>query len=145
MSPQVFQPTGFDANLSPDLFRNYSRQYMDCYRAYKPTSGYSPVPYFLLCRAMELALKAHHLENKSRAAVKKDYSHNLSRLYADLPSALKCLNADQEKLLDAASDKYDIPNKGFEYVSTEDVLTGHASFPNLEALEALANRLVEHE
>ena len=118
---------------------------MDCYHAYRPMSGYSPVPYFLLCRAMELALKAHHLENKSRMTVKKDYSHNLSKLYSDLPSDLKFLDADQEKLLRVASDKYDVPNKGFEYVSTEDVLTGHASFPNLEALAALANRLVENK
>ena len=108
---------------------------MDCYHAYRPMSGYSPVPYFLLCRAMELALKAHHLENKSRMTVKKDYSHNLSKLYSDLPSDLKFLDADQEKLLRVASDKYDVPNKGLSTFQQRTFSLATRHFPTWRSLQ----------
>ena len=143
MPNHVIHASGFHVNLSPDLFRRHARQYLECHRAYKPVAGYSPVPYFLLCRAIELALKAHHLQTKSRTQVKKLYSHNLSALYRDLPSALKLLTVAETTLLDTASAKYDVPNKGFEYVSLEDILTAQSAFPELSALEALAARLVE--
>ena len=142
MATHTFHATGFHVNISPDLFRRHSRQYLECHRAYKPVAGYSPVPYFLLCRAIEFALKAHHLETKSREEVKRTYSHNLAKLYRELPSDSQILEPGEIALLQATSDKYDVPNKGFEYVSLEDVLTSQHSFPNLEALEALAVRLI---
>ena len=143
MEPHVVRVAGFDANLSPDLFRRHSRQYLECHRAYKPVAGYSPVPYFLLCRAIELALKAHHLQTKSRETVKRLYSHNLVKLYRDLPSTLQTLGPKERSILVAVSAKYDVPSKGFEYVSPEDVLTSQKSFPNLAELEALAVHIVE--
>jgi hypothetical protein len=143
MPDHVIHASGFNVNLSSDLFRRHARQYLECHRAYKPVAGYSPVSYFLLCRAIELALKAHHLQTKSRIEVKKLYSHNISTLYRDLPSNFKVLTLAETTLLDTASAKYDVPNKGFEYVSLEDVLTAQQSFPEVSALEALAVRLVE--
>jgi hypothetical protein len=143
MTKHVIQVGGISVNLSPDLFRRHASQYLECHRAYKPVAGYSPVPYFLLCRAIELALKAHHLETKSRSDVKKIYSHSLIKLYGDLPAKHKTLSSEEEALLSAASAKYDVPSKGFEYVSLADVLTAQSAFPNLGALEALAVRLVE--
>jgi hypothetical protein len=143
MEPHVIRAAGFDANLSPDLFRRHARQYLECHRAYKPVAGYSPVPYFLLCRAIELALKSHHLKTKSREVVKRMYSHDLLSLYRDLPPPLQTLGVEEHALLAAASAKYDVPNKGFEYVSLEDVLTSQEAFPNLVDLEALAVRIVE--
>jgi hypothetical protein len=143
MSSHVIQVGSVHINLSPDLFRRYAVQYLDCHRAFKPVAGYSPVPYFLLCRAIEFALKAHHLESKSRTEVKSRYSHNLSKLYRELPVELQVLSQQECALLETASKKYDIPNKGFEYVSLSDALTAQKSFPDLGALEALAVRLVE--
>ncbi len=143
MTPHTIQVAGFYANLSPDLFRRHARQYLDCHCAYQPVAGYSPVPYFLLCRAMELALKARHLETKSQVEVKKLYGHDLAELYGDLPPDVKTLTVEEHCLLQEASAKYDVPNKGFEYVSMEDVLTSQRSFPDLQKLEALATKIVE--
>jgi hypothetical protein len=143
MATYELRAAGFHFNLSPDLFRRHARQYLECHRAYKPVAGYSPVPYFLLCRAIELALKAHHLETKTRSQVKSAYSHSIIKLYRDLPAPLRTLDAAAEKLLASASAKYDVPNKGFEYVALEDVLFAQHSFPDLGDLELLAARLVE--
>lgn len=53
------------------------------------------------------------------------------------------LTEAESGLLDVASAKYNVPNKGFEYVPIQDALTGYKDFPELSALEALAVRLVE--
>ncbi len=57
-------------NLSPDLFHEYALQYVDCERCFQTDARYSPVPYFLLCRSIEIELKARHLESKSTREVK---------------------------------------------------------------------------
>jgi len=41
-----------------------------------------------------------------------------------------------------ASDIYDIPNKGFEYVSVFDAVTGLKNFPDLAVLERIASKLI---
>ena len=71
-------------NLSPELYRTYAIQYLQCHRAFKPDARYSPVPYFLICRSIELSLKARRLEVKSRKEVKGKYGHNLAKLYSEL-------------------------------------------------------------
>ena len=145
MTTKVLLAQAGNIRLSPELFRRHARQYLDCHLSYKPSApSSSPVPYALLCRAIELALKAHHLETKDREQVKrKPYGHNLSKLYQDLPQPLKVLTPVEEALLKMASDKYDVTgDKGFDYVSILDVLTAQKSFPKLDDLEALAVRLV---
>jgi len=130
-------------NLSPDLFRTYAVQYLQCHRAFKPDAKYSPVPYFLICRSIELSLKAKHLEVKSRKDVKDKYGHNLAKLYDELPPEQKKLEAPEYDALLAASTIYDVPNKGFEYVSVYDAVTGLKSFPDVAVLEQIAERLLQ--
>ena len=40
---------------------------------------FSPVPYFLLCRAIELELESRHLQGKRQLEVKRAYGHHLPR------------------------------------------------------------------
>ena len=40
-------------NLSPHGFRKWARQYRQCERDFRTPVGFTPVPYFLLCRAIE--------------------------------------------------------------------------------------------
>lgn len=134
--------TGY-VNLSPDLFRRYAIEYLQYHLAFKPDTKYSPVPYFLICRAIELSLKAKHLENKSRKEVKGKYGHNLVKLYDELPIEQKILEATERDTLVAANTIYDVPNKGFEYVSVFDAVTGFKSFPDLAALERIADKLLQ--
>ena len=129
-------------NLSPTLFHQYARQYLQCKRSFKTDARYSPVPYFLVCRAIELELKAKHLESKTRAEVKKQYGHNLKKSYDDLPATEKNLDAAEYLELAHASDIYDIPNKGFEYVSVGDAVTALKNFPDLAVLERIASKLI---
>ena len=129
-------------NLSPTLFHEYARQYLECERAFQSASSYSPVPYFLVCRAIELELKAKHLESKSRVEVKKQFRHNLKKSYDALPASAKLLDAAEYTELGRASDIYDIPNKGFEYVSVGDAVTGLRNFPSLAILKRIAAKVV---
>jgi hypothetical protein len=129
-------------NLSPTLFHVYARQYLDCERSYQAAPDNSPVPYFLICRAIELELKAKHLESKSRAEVKKQFGHNLKKSYDSLPSPLQTLDAVEYTELCRASEIYDIPNKGFEYVSVGHAVTQLKHFPDLGILKKVAIKLV---
>jgi hypothetical protein len=50
----------FDMNLSPHGFRRWAQHFRACRQSFvSPDPGFSPVPYFLNCRAIELELKAH--------------------------------------------------------------------------------------
>ena len=132
-------------NISPALFREFARQYLQCESSFVTDAPYSPVPYFLVCRAIELELKAKHLEAKSRLQVKKQYGHNLLKLYDQLPALSKTLEALERQELARASEIYDIPNKGFEYVSVYDALTGLKHFPSLPLLKHIAAKLANND
>lgn len=129
-------------NLSPTLFHRYARGYLECERAFRSVSQYSPVPYFLVCRAIELELKARHLESKSRSQVRKEFGHNLKKSYDSLPPAAKILDSSEYDELVRASVIYDIPNKGFEYVAVGDAVTALENFPRLAVLQAIAAKVV---
>lgn len=73
---------------------------------YQPQEPFSPVPYFLVFRAIELELKARHLEEKSRKQVKGDYWHNIKKAYDELDDIDKILADDEYAVLEAASDIY---------------------------------------
>jgi len=137
----VISPETGHINLSPVLFHNYALQYLECHRSFDAVAN-SPVPYFLICRAIELELKARHLESKPRPEVKKKYGHNLKKSYDELPSTEQELDPVEYEELVRASEIYDIPNKGFEYVSVFDAVTGLKNFPDLAVLEGIATKLV---
>ena len=80
----IHVPTGH-LNVSPTMFHLFAAQYYRCKQTFQPQEPVSPVPYFLLCRAIELELKARHLESKSRKEVRADYGHNLKKAYRKLP------------------------------------------------------------
>jgi len=96
----------------------------------------------LLCRAIELELKAKHLESKTRAQVKNQYAHNLTKSYDDLLPDEKTLDSSEYAVLVHASKNYDVPNKGFEYVAVWDAVTGLKDFPDIEVLKHIAAKLV---
>ena len=129
-------------NLSPHLFHLYACQYLHCENTFQSEASYSPVPYFLLCRAIELEFKAQHLELKSRDQVKKEYGHDLKKSYDQLPTQNQILDAAQYEVLVHASKIYDKP-KGFEYVSVGDAVTALQDFPDLGVLRGIANKVIE--
>src|SRR5919106_4813564 len=75
--------TGY-INFSPVGFKLVARDFRCCADTFKPLK-FSVVPYFLYCRAIELALKAIHLEMRKQRDIKDEYGHNLIRSYKALP------------------------------------------------------------
>jgi hypothetical protein len=141
LATYVLIAEGAHYNVSPAQFHAYALQYMECRRSFTTRAKYSPVPYFLLCRAIELELKSRHLNSKSRSQVKKQYGHNLKKAYDELQPTDKILDSTEYNVLARASEIYDIPNKGFEYVTVGDASTGLSAFPELSTLERIAERL----
>jgi hypothetical protein len=127
-------------NLSPLMFHTYAIHYIQCKCSFTKADTYSPVLYFLLCRAIELELKAKHLESKSRNEIKDKYGHNLLKSYDELPNEQQILNQSEHQELKNASVIYN--KKGFEYVSVYDAVTGMKYFPSLTMLEQIATKLV---
>jgi hypothetical protein len=89
-----------------------------------------------------LELKAKHLESKSRDEVRKQYGHDLRKSYDDLTVEQRILSKTEYQELVRASVIYDIPNKGFEYVSVYDAVTALENFPDLAVLEQIASSLI---
>ena len=137
----VFPGTGH-VKLSPLMFHEYARQYIHCESLFSATVSHSPIPYFLLCRAIELELKARHLDLTSLAKVKRQFGHSLVKSYDALPPAAKNLNSAERGVLQHASSIYDVPRKGFEYVTMWDAVTGMREFPDLATLRCIAVKVV---
>lgn len=135
---------GFDANLSPDAFHRYAEHYYKCRQDFVSPSRFSPVPYFLLCRAIELELKSRHLRDQSQSHVKKKYGHGLLAAYNDLPQEDQILSGNDMATLTTADAIYS--GKGFEYFTprmAESALQGYKDLPDLAALDSIARRLIQ--
>jgi hypothetical protein len=127
-------------NLSPDAFHRWATHYYKCRQDFQSPHKFSPVPYFLLCRAVELQLKARHLQTKRQPEVKNTFGHNLMKAYGSLPSHEQILAPDELTILKQASAIY--ASKGFEYFNPEDALTAYKRFPDLSALDSVAKKLL---
>ena len=126
-------------NLSPLAFRRTAEDFLDCYKSFHPTK-FSLVPYFLCARAIELALKALHLETRTQLEVKKDFGHDLKASYDALPVTNQILSSSEVLLLEETSLLYN--TKRFEYLRPIDAAHAYNEFPELEDLALVAAKLV---
>jgi hypothetical protein len=127
-------------NLSPVAFHLWATHYYKCCHDFQCLDRFSPVPYFLLCRAIELELKSRHLETKGRNTVKNAFGHHLTKAYSALPPDERILSPDELEVLHPASDIY--ASKGFEYVEVKDSVTGYTRFPELSSLDSVTKKLL---
>ena len=135
-------------NLSPVGFNIWANHFLMCRKSFTPPEGgFSPVPYFLLCLAIELDLKARHLETRNQLEVKNEFGHDLVNIYNGLPIEQRILSGEELAVLIAANSVYDdIAGKGgFKYFPVIEAVTGFKSAPPLDALDALAMKLVRPE
>lgn len=142
MADVVVEPQTGHWNMSPDLFHLHAQEYYRCKQSFTTTLTFSPVPYVLLGRAIELELKARHLRSNNRIFVRKRYGHKLKKLYDELGRGEKILDNEEYSVLVKASKLYDVPKKGFDYVEIIDLLTWRTTFPDLEILDAIARKLI---
>jgi hypothetical protein len=126
--------TGY-INFSPVGFKLAACDFRRCADAFKPPK-FSIVPYFLYCRAIELGLKAIHLETHTQQEVMNKYRHDLIRSYKALPLERRTLSTEDSDLLAQISKLY--KHKAFEYVQPGDAAHGFSDFPVLEHLARLA-------
>jgi hypothetical protein len=144
-------------NFSRVAFRMAARDYLNCFESYFPAT-FSPAKYFLPCLAIELALKALHLDLdvdlesiKNKLKFVKKLGHNLVDLYDGLETGHKILSNEEEQLLKDTNPFYDRYKdddqwivKSFEYIRAGDAAKGYSEFPDLDKLHRLASKLVEH-
>jgi hypothetical protein len=129
-------------NLSPDVFHRYAGHYYKCKQDFVcPDDGSSPVPYFLLCRAIELQIKARHLKRLTQEEVKDEFGHRLLKAYKALDAQEQVLSQSEVEVLTAADQIYS--DKEFEYFRQEDALTGSSRFPDLDKLDTIAKKLID--
>jgi hypothetical protein len=139
----IIEPGTLHVNISPEAFHRWATHYLKCRKDFKSPHKFSPVPYFLLCRAIELEIKARHLKNLTQAQVKKEFCHDLVKAYNALGPTEKTLNQDEEHTLRVASDIY--IGKGFEYLNARYILTGYSRFLDLKLLDSIASKLIENK
>ncbi len=125
--------TGY-INFSPVGFKLVARDFRRCADRFRPPK-FSIVPYFLYCRAIELGLKAIHLETRRQQEVKDQYGHDLIGSYKALPPKRRTLSTADSNLLAQISKLYE--RKAFEYVQPGDAAHGYSDFPDLEQLARL--------
>ena len=149
MAPEdqvIVTPGPLHVNLSPLGFHYYASHFLGAARSAPPARGFSPVAYYLYCRALELVLKALLLERgepKSELK-KKALGHDLLRILAKadelgLASLVKVTAVERDELR-KANDYY--VDKGFEYFRVIPAVTGYSGLPDLAVLDRLTDRLV---
>lgn len=139
MSQQI-NPGGINAHLAPDAFRRWATHYYQCKQDFKCQNKFSPVPYFLLFRAIELEIKSRHLKYKQQLEVKYEYGHDLIKAYDALGKKGRILSSNEIGVLRYANEIYS--SKGFEYFDPQDALTGYSRYPDLNHLDKIAKKFI---
>ena len=130
-------------NITPHAFRIYAEEYYAYVIHYNSINRpFSPVPYALLCQAIELKLKSHHCATQPRQKVKDLFGHRLIQSYEALDCGLRILQSDDVAVLSLADVVYN-DGKGFHYVQPIDLATQCKRFPDLEKLKRVTKKLLD--
>lgn len=139
-------------NVSPLGFWMYATQFADAERRlprqhrYPPKRGaFSPVPYYLLCRTIELLFKSYLLTKGWK-------KQGLRRLGHDLPKALKACNSSglgnlvtltnlEKTALNNTQEYY--RDKALEYFEVDKAVRAYAGLPSLPALRRIVKKLTK--
>src|ERR671913_1651483 len=128
----TIQVEGFEANLSPDASHIYATHYYKCKLDFTPPDDYfSPIPYFLLCRAIELEIKARHLKRLTQEEVKK-FGHRLLKAYEALDAQEQILSQNELAVLKTADEPH--RKTDFAYFNPDHAhpLKAYSQFPDLD-------------
>jgi hypothetical protein len=141
----VIQIEPIKLNITPFGFHKYALDYLEIADKWTSKSGYSPVPYFLYCRSIELGLKAYLLAiGKNLKYVKGSVGHDLtlglknSRLNK-LDEIVETTHIEQKEI--ELANKY-YKTKGFEYFFVLNHITGLTELPKLNILKEYSYKLL---
>jgi hypothetical protein len=144
--PIAVTPAPAEVFFGALAFQQYAAEYLAAADALPIKENYSPVVYFLLCRAIELALKCFlRAQRVPMSEIKsRKLGHDLNRLHdrakQEKLSRVLVLTPEQEDILSAANAYYGV--KDFEYLPLFKAMTGHKDVPSLDRLRALAKTIV---
>jgi len=133
-------------NIGPSGFHRYAQEFMRAEKTFQITDSFSPVPYYLLCRSIELSLKAYLLLKGYKIKyLKTKIGHNLKKLLK------KAKELNIEEVITIPTEESDnifkanlyYEKKGFEYFFVIDAFTGYKELPDIELLRSVSTRLVE--
>lgn len=133
-------------NIKPYGFQRYAQEFMYAERTFETTDNFSPVPYYLLCRSIELSLKAYLLLKGCKIKyLKNKIGHNLEKLLK------KAKELNIEEIITISTEDSDnifkaniyYEKKGFEYFFVIDAVSGYKELPDIELLRSVSTRLVE--
>ena len=134
-------------NFSPYGFNHYASEYLAVARSIEVGQSFSPVPYYLYCRCLELGIKAFLLlKGLTKQELKrKSLGHNLVEIVNKADSLglseYLIITAEEITEISKANDYYE--SKDFEYVNIIKVVKGYPMLPNLQILDKLAEKIVE--
>lgn len=132
--------------ISPVGFLLYASQFLDAARATERQKYFSPVPYYLYCRSIELSLKAFLLsKGVQRDNLKhRSLGHDLEKIWARACAFgirdIVHVSLDQEACLKQANRYY--RTKGFEYFEVSLAVRGYKGLPALDVLDSLSDLLM---
>ena len=132
-------------NLSPLGFYRYAKEFHSAAESYKPIDGFTPVPYYLYCRSLELLFKAYLLSKGITKQKLKKYSHNLNKVLNKSKELeieeLITISKEEVNNIESANKYYH--KKGFEYFEVVDAIKGYENLPELNILKSLSEKLLE--
>jgi hypothetical protein len=142
----VIQLEPIVVRLTPMGFHKFGEDFL---RAAGPSSrdgGYSPVPYYCTCRAIELGLKSYLLcrDVPVETLKRREYGHDLLALLKfarshDIHQLWNPSDLEVEHIR-IANGCYE--DKGFEYFQVIRAVNGYSDLPDLEVLKGAAAKLL---
>ncbi len=134
--------------IGPLGFHHYAAQFLAAARSVGLGPAFSPVPYYLYCRSLELSLKAYLLAKAVPMKELKNPSilgHNLENILgrAETLGLASVVHLNKEERQEVMKANAYYAGKGFEYFYVGRAMTGYRNLPDLTVLEQMANRLVE--
>ena len=142
---QVVEPGTAHLFISPLGFHFYASEFLDAARAAKRPEHFSPVPYYLYCRSIELSLKAFLLcKGDLIDDLKKKLKHDLEKIWNRACKLgirdIVDLSQGQQDCLRQANRYYQ--KKGFEYFFLKKAISAYKDRPALDVLDSLTELLL---
>ncbi|MBL8207946.1 MAG: hypothetical protein JNM09_27175 [Blastocatellia bacterium] len=134
-------------NASPRAFLVYAADFLNAHKSYKSAKPFSPASYYLVCRSLELSLKAYLLANGvTRQEIKnqKMLGHDLQKLLQKAVTlkinSISSISPTQEQEIQKANGWY--ARKGFEYFELQNLVDGNETLPDMSVLIEIADQLI---
>ena len=132
-------------HVSPYGFIRSAEHFLNTHRSSTQFEGFSPVPYYLVCRTIELGLKAYLLATGDQTPdLAGLYGHNMTKALREADQrGLSAHAAVSDQTIEEVvkADAY-YASKGFESFQIWHAANKYRDLPDIRVLEAFAEDLV---